>query len=275
MLELHCHTTYSDGTLTPTQLLEAAKEAGVKAIAITDHDTLAGWDEAETAASELDMTWVPGVELSTVHNGRSLHILGFYPDRQRLEAPLSDRLEGRKQRAQQMLEKLAKLGYPVQLPELGVGVAPSRPHVAAALIRAGHVRSHQEAFDRFLGDDKPAYVEYPKFSAAEGIALLRDCGGIPVWAHPYLFAGGSVDTVLPELVEAGLMGVEVYHPHHRPSQQQRLRNWCDREHLLVTGGSDYHGLPANGTQKSGLNQFALSLDWLAPLQAAASQLKPC
>lgn len=273
MLELHCHTTYSDGTLTPTQLVDAALAAGVKALAITDHDTLAGWAEADAAAGDRDLAIVPGVELSTVQNGRSLHILGFYPDRDRLEAPLQDRLDGRKWRAQHILHKLAQLGCPVTLPELGVGVAPSRPHIATALVRAGYVSSHREAFDRFLGDDKPAYVEYPKFSAAAGIRLLRDCGGVPVWAHPYLFGGGSVEEVLPELVEAGLMGLEVYHPNHRRSQQKRLLELCDRYNLLVTGGSDYHGPPPGEADASGLNRLGLPLTLLFPLQAAAAQLR--
>lgn len=270
MLELHCHSQYSDGTLTPTQLVQTAVAAGVKVLALTDHDTMSGCAEAHEAAQSYELTVVPGVELSTVYRDRSLHILGFYPDGDRLDAPLRERLQDRKQRAQQMVDKLSQLGYPLELPELGEGVAPSRPHLARALLAAGYVNSWEEAFDRFLGEGKPAYVSYAKFTAEEGIALLRSCGAVPVWAHPYLFAGGKVEEVLPHLVEAGLMGVEVYHPYHRRSQQERLHQLSQDYSLLVTGGTDYHG-PGMGLKD--LNSFALPLSLLAPLEAAAAHLK--
>lgn len=275
MLELHCHTTFSDGTLTPTQLVEAAIAQGVKALGITDHDTLAGWNEAMQAAQTTGLEIVPGLELSTVHRGRSMHILGFYPDRSRLEQPLHDRLDGRKRRAQRMVEKLAALGYPVTLPELGEGMAPGRPHLAMAMVKAGYVQTAEEAFDRFLGDGQPAYVEYEKFEAVEGIRLLRDCGAVPVWAHPYLFRGGTIETVLPELIDAGLMGLEVYHPNHLPHQVRQLRDLCDRYHLLMTGGSDYHGPRPNDEpdRHGGLNSLKVPIELLAPLQAASQQLK--
>jgi hypothetical protein len=271
MLELHCHTTYSDGTLTPQQLVNAAVQAGVKALAITDHDTLAGWEDAFAAASYHDLEIVPGLELSTVHRGRSLHILGFYPDPVKLNGPLGDRLEGRKRRAKQMVEILASLGYPVTLPEMPENMAPGRPHIATAMVQAGHVRSAREAFDRFLGDNGPAYVPYEKFSIYDGINLLRSCGAVPVWAHPFLFRGGEVEETLEELCAAGLMGLEVYHPEHSPTQIRTLEQWCDRYGLIPTGGSDYHGPAASAMQEepTHLNQFHLPLDMLTPIKAAA------
>ncbi|PSB18507.1 phosphatase [filamentous cyanobacterium CCP1] len=274
MLELHCHTTHSDGTLTPAQLVEAALAAGVKVLAITDHDTLSGWDEAFTAAGSA-VEIVPGLELSTVWNGRSLHILGFYPDREKLQTPLQERIAGRHRRAQQMLEKLADLGYPIDLPALESNMAPGRPHIAAALVNAGYVQSMQEAFDRFLGDEQPAYVEYEKFSAIEGIRLLRSCHAVPVWAHPYLFRGGTVEQVLPELVEAGLMGIEVYHPSHSTEQRQRLEALCQEYRLLMTGGSDFHAPSSNQADDRhyGLNQLHLSDELLFPLKQAALDLR--
>jgi predicted metal-dependent phosphoesterase TrpH len=265
MLELHCHTTYSDGSLTPTELVKAAVEAGVKAIAITDHDTIGAWVEARTAALPYDLEIVPGVELSTVYQGRSLHILGFYPNKNKFLAPLSERLQGRKRRATQILAKLAELGYPVQLPPRGEGMAPARPHIATALVKAGYVQSTQEAFQRWLGEDKPAYVAYEKFSAAQGIELLRNCGAVSVWAHPYLFRGGSVEEVLPDLVEAGLMGIEVYHPSHSPTQIQALERFCAEYGLLKTGGSDYHG------GRTALNMFNIPLSLLDGIKQAAVQ----
>lgn len=273
MLELHCHTTCSDGTLSPEELVQAAIAAGVKAMAITDHDTLAGWERAIAAAGN-QLEIIPGLELSTVHRERSLHILGYYPDRQQLEGPLQDRIQGRKRRARAMADKLAELGYPIELPEMPGDMAPGRPHIAKALVKAGHVNRSQEAFTRWLGDGGPAYVQYEKFAAADGIQLLLRCGAVPVWAHPYLFRGGTVETVLPELVEAGLMGVEVYHPNHSPSDERKLEELCDRYNLLMTGGSDYHG-PSEEKSKAGvsLNGLQVPLSLLPPLKAAAIALK--
>lgn len=272
MLELHCHTTHSDGTLTPQELVEAASSAGVRVLAITDHDTMSGWEEATAAASHYGIEIVPGLELSTVHNERSLHILGFYPDREKLLAPLQERLAGRHRRAQQMLEKLADLGYPVQL-EMRGNIAPGRPHIASALVRAGYAKSSQEAFECWLADDKPAYVQYEKFSAVEGIQLLRQCDAVPVWAHPYLFRGGEVETVLPTLVEAGLLGMEVYHPGHSPSQVRKLEELCQHYGLIRTGGSDYHGPSKEDDRHSKLNQLHLPETLLLPIQQAAQQLR--
>ncbi|NER79001.1 MAG: PHP domain-containing protein [Leptolyngbya sp. SIO1D8] len=273
MLELHCHTTCSDGTLTPEELVKAAISAGVKALAITDHDTLAGWERAIAAAGN-QLEIIPGLELSTVHRARSLHILGYYPDRPKLEPFLQTRIEGRKRRARAMADKLAALGYPITLPALPGDMAPGRPHIARALVEAGHITHAQEAFTRWLRDDGPAYVEYEKFSAAEGIELLLNCGAVPVWAHPYLFRGGTVATVLPELVAAGLMGVEVYHPNHSPSEERKLEEFCAEYGLLMTGGSDYHG-PADKSIKEpvSLNGLKVPLSLLLPLKQAARSLK--
>lgn len=283
MLELHCHTTYSDGTLTPQELVAAAAASGVRVLAITDHDSMAGWDEAIAAArfySQIPTSQphpleiVPGLELSTVWRDKSLHILGFYPDRAKLASPLQERLAGRYRRAQEMLDKLSALGYPVEF-QFNPNMAPGRPHIASALVRAGHAQSSQEAFDRWLGDQRPAYVEYEKFSAIEGIQLLRQCDAVPVWAHPYLFRGGEVAEVLPELVAAGLMGIEVYHPSHTASQRAQLEAFCQRYGLLMTGGSDYHGpsKDAKDSRHTELNQLQLSDVLLPPLKQAAQSLR--
>lgn len=274
MLELHSHTTCSDGSLTPTELVKFAAQKGVKALAITDHDTMAGWDEAIATAIPLNLEIVPGLELSTVCNSRSMHILGFYPDAEKLRSPLQARIEGRKHRARTMANQLAALGYPIDLSDMSGAIAPGRPHIASALKKAGHVSSMNEAFDRFLKDNGPAYVPYEKFTAQQGIALLLSCGAVPVWAHPYIFRGGTVATILPELVEAGLMGIEVYHPTHSPSQTRRLEDYCQTYGLLPTGGSDYHGPKREKNPDFlDLNDLHLSLSLLPPLKAAAAQLK--
>ncbi|MEM9267090.1 MAG: PHP domain-containing protein [Cyanobacteria bacterium P01_F01_bin.13] len=274
MLELHCHTTFSDGTLTPTQLVERAIAKGVKALAITDHDTISGWDEARSAAQSHGLEIVPGIELSTTYNGRSMHILGFYPDADKLQEPLCDRIQGRHRRAQKMVDKLTELGFPIELPPMSGRTAPGRPHIAKALVAAGHVTSQQEAFQRFIGDHGPAYVPYEKFTAQEGIELLRSCGAVPVWAHPFLFRAGIVEEVLPELVKAGLMGVEVYHPHHSFSEEDVLEDLCQQYDLVMTGGSDYHG--PQKKHKAGnvdLNSLNLPLELLDTVKQAANNLK--
>lgn len=275
MLELHCHTTCSDGTLSPTALVTLAREKGVRAIAITDHDTCAGWEEAIAAGDRTGIEIIPGLELSTTHNGRSLHILGFYPDRARLDPALEERQRGRHRRTVAMVERLEALGYPVTMPTLADGLAPGRPHVAAALLAAGHVRSIEEAFDRFLGDGKPAHVEYEPLSIQDGIALLRSAGAVPVWAHPCLFRGGRIEVVLEELMAAGLMGIEVHHPNHGPSDRRKLQAIADRHGLIPTGGSDFHGPNSMNTadNRNGLNQFQLPLDMLEPIKQAAAQLR--
>ena len=273
MLELHCHTTFSDGTLTPKQLVERAVSKGVKALAITDHDTISGWGEARLAAQPHGLEIVPGIELSTVYNERSMHILGFYPDPKKLETPLNDRTQGRHRRAQKMVDKLAELGFPIKLPPMPGTMAPGRPHIANALLAAGHVTSQQEAFQRFIGDNGPAYVGYEKFTAQEGITLLKSCGAVPVWAHPYLFRGGIVEEVLPELVQAGLMGVEVYHPQHSTSEERVLEELCEQYGLLMTGGSDYHGpQPKPKAGDIDLNSLDLSLELLDSVKQAAASL---
>lgn len=271
MLDLHNHTTYSDGTLTPTELVQKAITAGVYALGITDHDTVAGWQEAISTAQGTELEIVPGIELSTVYNGRSLHILGYYPDPEKLNPPLQERIAGRFRRAEAMVEKLANLGCAIQLPAMSGGMVPGRPHIARALVEAGYVKSSQAAFEKWLGEDKPAYVQYEKFSAQDGIQLLRDCGGVPVWAHPYLFRGGVVEKVLPDLVEAGLMGLEVDHPSHSVKQRLKLCQLAREYDLLRTGGSDYHGSSEDATSMKvdGLNQLHLPLTLLTPLKNAA------
>jgi len=275
MLELHCHTTYSDGSLSPRELVERAVSAGVRCLAISDHDTISGWEEAIAAAMQYDIEIVPAIELSTVHRDCSLHILGYYPEAERLRAALSDRILARFTRARLMVEKLADLGYSIEVPllaEKNPQTAPGRPHIAAALLEAGYVKYPQEAFDRWLGEGKPAYVPYDKFSIKDGIRLLRRCGAVPVWAHPCLFRGGKVEEVLMELLDVGLMGVEVFHPCHSAGEVERLKGLCGKYGLLMTGGSDYHGPDLRGKEMTSLNMLGLPGKLLSPIKEAAAGL---
>lgn len=264
MLELHCHTTCSDGTLTPSELVRAAARAGIRALALTDHDTIAGWDEARDACTQYGLELVPGLELSTSHNGFSLHILGFYPDPKRIEAFLVERHAARVRRARQIVERLGELGYPIAMPDVPT---PGRPHIAKALCVAGYVRHEQEAFERWLGEGCPAYVPYERLSSEDGIRALRASGAVPVWAHPMLFRGGNVEQVLSVLAKAGLQGVEVYHCEHSPRQSARLLKMIEPHGLIATGGSDFHGTNKDGVE---LNMLRLPLTLLEPLKHLAN-----
>lgn len=274
MIELHCHTTCSDGQLTPTELVKAAAHAGIRALAITDHDTLAGWAEAREAGQAYGLEIIPGIELSTTSGGHPLHLLGFFPDAEKLLGPLQERQDQRRYRAAAMVERLAQLGFPIQLPQFSQ--APGRPHIAQALVKAGHVRSVREAFDRFLRDNGPAYIPYAPFSAVAGVRLLRSCGAVPVWAHPGLFRGGGLVKTLSGLVEAGLRGVEVYHPEQELGLRRTLLCLCERYGLIATGGSDYHGPNARGYHLNMMQlDFSLYQDLLAShksIQADRSSL---
>jgi hypothetical protein len=229
---------------------------------------MAGWDEAREVAQHYPLEIVPGIELSTTWGGHSLHLLGFFPNEEKLSSPLQERQDQRRYRAVAMVEKLEKLGFPVQLPQLAQ--APGRPHIAQALVRAGHVRSVREAFDRFLRDNGPAYIPYAPFSAVEGVRLLRSCGAVPVWAHPGLFKGGGLIQTLLVLVEAGLLGLEVYHPEQDLGQRRTLLRLCQRHGLIATGGSDYHGPNTRGYH---LNMMKLDLSLYRDLLASHQRIQ--
>lgn len=257
-IDLHCHTTASDGLLSPTQLVESAAEVGLHTIAVTDHDSTEGLAEALVAGQRLGVEIVPGVELSCDVPAGELHMLGYYLNYEapRFQAELLRLREGREGRAEGMAQRLTDLGYPVsfrRIQELAGDGAIGRPHVAQALIEAGHVRTKAEAFDRFIGRTGPAYVERAKLSPVEACQVIRSVGGLPVFAHPLivLMSGRAleplpVDKSLPELVEAGLAGLEVYYPYYTPVHIDRLLALSRRYNLLTTGGSDFHGAGSAG-----------------------------
>ena len=257
-IDLHCHTTASDGLLTPAQLVESAAAVGLQTIAVSDHDSTEGLAEALATAERLGVEIIPGVELSCDVPAGELHMLGYFPQYRdpHFQAELLRLRDGRVGRAEGMARRLTDLGYPVsfeRIQELAGDGAIGRPHVAQALIEAGHVGSKAEAFDRFIGRNGPAYVERAKLSPVEACQLIRRVGGLPVFAHPLivLMSGRAleplpVDESLPELVAAGLAGLEVYYPHYMPVHIDRLLALARRYNLLVTGGSDFHGAGSAG-----------------------------
>lgn len=253
-VDLHCHTTASDGELAPEKLVAQAASLGIQVLAITDHDTTEGLPAALKEAERWDITVVPGVEISTISGREEIHLLGFFVDLadRELEAMLARTQEARRQRAQQMLMRLANLGLPIEWERVveisGGGGSIGRPHVAETLREAGHVSSYDEAFDLWIGRDCPAYVERHKLLPEEAIRLIRQSGGLPVLAHPYAYnrygqrrAGLDLKQWLPRLREAGLEGIEVYYPHYPRSASRHLLGLAVRHGLVITGGSDFHG----------------------------------
>jgi predicted metal-dependent phosphoesterase TrpH len=241
-VDLHTHTTASDGLLTPTQLVEHAAAAGLRAIAVTDHDTTAGLAEAIAAGRERGIEVVPGVEISTSHAGLEVHLLGYFVEvgSADFERLLASRREDRDGRAREMVDRLREQGVRIEyedvLREAGRG-AVGRPHVAAALVTKGWVRTKQEAFDRWLADGRSCAVPKPVFPLAEAIALLQGMGAVPVCAHPGLLKRREL---LEEMPAMGLLGVEVYYPKHQPEQQRELLDFARARGLVATGGSDFH-----------------------------------
>ncbi len=245
--DLHTHSTYSDGVLTPKQLVDYAYSRGVRILALTDHDITDGIPEAlEAARAYPDMLLIPGIEMSTDVPGNEVHVLGYFIDWQDAEFQrvLARLRDSRVDRARRMVERLAELGVPVsweRVRELAGEGAVGRPHIAQALVEAGHVSSVNEAFELYLGRNRPAYVEREKMTPAEVVQLLRKVGGLAVLAHPRELEG-QLDQLLPELKAAGLVGMEVYYQDYTPEEIQRLLAWARRFDLLPLGGSDYHGL---------------------------------
>lgn len=247
--DLHGHSTISDGRLTPTQLIDLAYNNGVRIYALTDHDTVDGLAEAFEAASRYpDFTLIPGIEMSTDVPGNEVHILGHFIDWQNedFRKKLARLQESRLGRARKMVDRLAELGSPVAWERVehfaGEG-SVGRPHIALALVEAGHVAGVNEAFDRFLSRTGPAYVDRERLDPDDVVRLILEVGGLATLAHPReLNASGSLDSLLAKLKAAGLTGMEVYYQDYGPDEIEMFRKVADRFGLLPLGGSDYHGL---------------------------------
>ena len=241
--DLQCHTTASDGLLTPTELIVLAAELGLKGIGITDHDTIQGWKEAEEAGEKYQIRILRGIELSTEWQGKEVHILGYEIDGS--SNILNDKLrclrQAREQRLLKILDRLEALGIQIGVDEVqqfAQGESIGRPHIAHTLMEKGYVKSIGEGFDRYIGRGAPAYVPRYQLTPEEGIELVRAAHGVAVLAHPgvYHLEGG-----IPAWVEVGLQGIEVRHSDHKPEDEKKFRALAQEYHLLATGGSDFHG----------------------------------
>ncbi|NIM04693.1 MAG: PHP domain-containing protein [Armatimonadetes bacterium] len=242
-IDLHLHTTCSDGTLSPAETVKEALRRGLSIIAITDHDTAVGIAPALEAASGTGLRVVPGIELNTDYKGQEVHILGYGidPEAEALRDAHQRMVDARHQRNLAILGRLEALGMGLdvkRVEEIAQGEIVARPHIAKAMVEAGHVGSLQEAFDRFLKKGAPAFVERESLTPQEACQAILRSGGLPVLAH----AGkADYEVLIKELLPFGLRGIEAYHTDHSAAQQVKLRNMAERFNLLTTGGSDSHG----------------------------------
>ncbi len=242
-VDLHIHTTVSDGTSTPRQVVQIAAQRKLRAIAITDHDTVGGIEEAKAEGLRSGIEVIPGVEINTDYNHQEIHILGYfirYEDH-KLLTHLESLQNARLARIRKMVDRLPGLGLPIELKrvlELAGEGSVGRPHIGMAMVEKGYVASVEEAFQRYLGLGRPAFVPRYALSPAEAVGIIRQAGGTAVWAHPGL---AQRDYLIVELVEAGLRGLEVYYPEYTPDMVRHYLALARQYHLVVTGGSDYHG----------------------------------
>ena len=255
--DLHTHTTCSDGVFSPEELLEAAKAAGLSYIAITDHDTVDGicqlYESGLYPAKGIKV--IPGIEFSAHHEVSQIHILGYNMDmyNRELQDKLNDVVEGRWTRFSSMIKKLQDLGYTIKEADVlkiaGDSTAISRSHIAQNLVRMGVFSSVKEAFDVVLEKGRPAYVGHYRMSPTEIIDLIKRCGGTPVLAHPKLVGD---DELVEEMLRSGIEGIEAYYPRHDEEDTKRYLAMADKYHLMVTGGSDFHGIATRFPEKLGI-----------------------
>jgi len=272
VIDLHLHTTASDGRCTPHELVDRASRAGVTVMAVTDHDTVAAISEVEAAAAAYGVDVIAGIEITAVENGRDVHMLGYFidPRNLKLEAFLAQQRAQRMARVEALGLRLAQLGMPIDIEPLLMqareqgGRSVGRPQVARAMIAAGYVADTREAFDRWLATDRPAFVPRSGPPPAEVIAVVHTAGGLVSLAHP---GQTDIDSRISAYAEAGLDAIELYHPDHDATAVDRYRNIASELKLLATGGSDFHGDADHGCEPGAV---ALPVaDWIRLRDAAA------
>jgi hypothetical protein len=252
MYDLHVHTTASDGTCTPQEVLDRAVEIGLSGLAITDHDTVDGLELAQRYCIEnkLQIDFIPGIELSTEDYGEEIHILGYFFDSKNviLQKRLKEIREARVNRAHKIINRLNNIGINISISDVRKYAGEDfigRPHIARALIDQGYIMSVKEGFERYIGKGKPAYVPRYKFMPQEAIKLIKEADGISILAHPGLIENSRV---IRQIVNMGIDGLEVYYPEHTRAQMAEFTRICHENNFLLTGGSDYHGLESTDSK---------------------------
>lgn len=248
MIDLHVHSTFSDGSLTPTQVAERGRDLGLKVVALTDHDTTGGLAEFLAAARACGIEGIPGVEISVDTKKGTLHMLGYFLDsgNAELQTALTRIREGRKIRNQGILESLNRLGFALTMDEVAAYAGEDvvgRPHFAMAMGAKGYVSSKEEAFEKYLGKGKTAYVDRYRMSSTDSVRVIRGAGGVPVLAHPFTLDLGkkALDELVDQLKAEGLQGIEVYYSEHSPEMVGEYEALAKKHGLALTGGSDFHG----------------------------------
>ena len=266
-LDLHLHSTASDGSVAPEKVVEAAVGARLDVIALSDHDTTAGVERARSVGETCRIQVIPALEMSSTRAGRELHILGYFvdPEHPCLVAHEERARHLREERMRGMLGRLANQGLEISFEQVLDAAGPdrqalARPHLARAMQEAGYVATVGEAFDRYIGDGHRAFIPTRLQEPTDAVALILEAGGVPVWAHPPM---DVLDEILPGLVRAGLRGLEVYRPRNPPHRVVELEQAARRHGLLVSGGSDWHG-PESGE----LGEFFVTAEEVASLLAA-------
>lgn len=259
--DLHMHTVHSDGTLTSTELVELAKRQGLSCIALTDHDTLSGVEEAQAAGGRVGVEVIAGVEISAVCDPGTMHILGYFidPKSKQLQEKLEEIQEARRQRNPMIIEKLRAIGIDITLKEVEAesgGDQVGRPHFARVLVQKGYVKNFEEAFEKYLTKGAPGYVDKRKLSSRDSIEMIEEAGGIASLAHPKTLKLNSTpvefEKTLEQLKSEGLKGLEVYSSCQNKEEAASFKKLADRLGFFVTGGSDFHGA----------NKPDISLGWM-------------
>ena len=275
-VDLHVHSTTSDGRLSPAEVIREAAERGLVYIALADHDSVDGIASAQAAAQAFPgLKVIPCVEISTDIPQGELHVLGYFIDYtdDELKATLDRFKNSRLRRAQKMVAKLENLGIHVdwqRVQEIAGGSSIGRPHIAQAMLEKGCITSIKQAFNEYLGHDRPAYVERDKMTPAETVELIIKAKGLPVLAHPLTLS--DPEAMIVELKAAGLVGVEAYYDGYTTEEINRLLGLANRYNLIVTGGSDYHGLEPN--TETGIGGADLPIESVERLIALAKQRNP-
>ena len=273
--DFHCHSTASDGVLSPADVVDLAYKQGVRVLALTDHDSTEGVAEARQAAARYpDLTLVPGVEMGTDIPGAEVHMLGLFldPDNAELQTSLHKLRESRIGRGRGIVEKLREMGLNItwdQVKRIADGGAVGRPHVAQALVDNGHVATVKEAFDKYIARNGPAYVEREKMTPAEAVSSIVRLGGLPCLAHPGDL--NDLDALLLMLKDAGLAAMEVFYKDYEPATVQRLEAAAKRFDLVPLGGSDYHGIFGQDEPPPGQMRSPLPEESIQAIMALASQ----
>ena len=278
-IDLHTHSNCSDGTYSVKELMDYAHEKNLAAIALTDHDTVDGLDEASSYVKENypDMEIVPGIEFSTVEEGKDVHIVGLYIDHhnEEFKKKLGQFIDSRTVRNKKMCRKLSEeAGIPISYEELTgsfPGAVLTRAHYAKFMVDRGYAKSRNEVFDKYIGDNCPYYVEREKISPEEAISYVLEAGGVPVLAHPILYhlSDRKLDALVARLKNAGLKGIEAIYSTYSPSEERQIKELAAKYDLLISGGSDFHG--ANKPKIDlgiGMGKLFVPEDLLIPIKKA-------